>query len=373
MKIASQQWFRPTLMDRYMLSEVLGPFLFGVASFTGILTATSVLFNLITLMVRFGIPLSTVLQVLALRMPEMAFYTFPMSMLLAALLSFGRLSGDSEIIALRASGVSLYRILSPVIVAALSVSVMTIALNEFVVPQADWAAKNLLFEAQHQRKLPTARDNVFYEELEDNQLKRFFYARHFDGETMRGVLVQEFEKSELSRIVKAESAVYEGQSWVFKNGTLYQLAENGEYKYVVKFERQVLPIKQALLTLSRENRQPMEMNIGELSAHIKRLEEAGHQGSEIRELAVQLHQKLSVPFASLVFALVGAPLGLRPNRSSGSLGLGLSILIIFVYYVAMFVFMAFGQSGFLSPAFSAWLPNVLTAFIGCLLIYRAAK
>lgn len=363
----------PALIDRYMIGEVLGPFLFGVASFTGILTATSVLFNLITLMVRFGIPLTTVLQVLALRMPEMAFYTFPMSMLLAALMSFGRLSGDSEIIALRASGVSLYRILAPVVFAALSVSVITIALNEFVVPQADWAAKNLLYEAQNKRKLPTARDNVFYEEMEDNQLKRFFYARHFDGDTMRGVLVQEFENNELSRIVKADSAAYEGDAWVFRNGMLYQMAENGEYRYVVKFARQVLPIKQSLLTLSRENRQPMEMNIGELSSHIKRLEGAGHQGSEIRELAVQLHQKLSVPFASLVFALVGVPLGLRPNRSSSSLGLGLSILVIFIYYVTMFVFMALGQSGYLPPVLSAWLPNVLTALIGCLLIYRAAK
>lgn len=364
---------RPTLMDRYVLQEVLGPFLFGVAAFTGIMTATSVLFSLITLMVRFGIPITTVLQVLALRLPEMAFYTFPMSMLLAALLSFGRLSGDSEIIALRASGISLYRIMSPVVITALLVSVLTVALNEFVVPQADWAAKNLLYEAQHQRKLPTARDNIFYEEMEEGRMKRFFYARHFDGEVMQGVLVQEFENGELARIVRSDTARYVGGSWLFQKGVLYQVAENGEYRYVVRFQKHVLPLKESLFTLSKEHRQPMEMNIGELSSHIAQLQEAGHKGSDIRELEVQLHQKLSVPFASLVFALVGAPLGLRPNRSSSSIGLGLSILIIFVYYIAMFVCMAMGQTGYLPSVVSAWLPNLLTAAIGCGLIYRSAK
>lgn len=368
-----QQWFKLTRMDRYILGEVLGPFLFGVAAFTGILTATSVLFNLITLMVRFGIPLATVMQVLALKLPGMTFYTFPMSMLLAAILSFGRLSGDSEIIALRACGVSLQRIFAPVLAAALIVSAMTIGLSEFVIPQADWAAKNLLYEAQNKQKLPTARDNISYEEFEDGHLKRVFYARHFDGQTMSKVMVQEFEQGELSRIVRADSANYTQGAWVFNNGVLYQMDERGDYRYVVKFAREIVPLKQSLFTLSKENRQPMEMTIRELALHIRLLKESGHHGTDINELDVQLHQKLSVPFASLVFAMVGVPLGLRPNRSSGSLGLGFSILIIFIYYIAMFVFMALGQSGYLPPLVAAWMPNLLTGGIGAGLIYRSAK
>lgn len=362
-----------SIIDRYLISELLGPFLFGVAAFTAIMTATSVLFNLITLMVRFGIPLLTVLQVLALRLPEMAFYTFPMSMLLASLLAFGRLSGESEITALKSCGVSLFRIMAPVALVSLLVSAATVALNEYVVPGADWAAQNILYEAQHQKKLPTSRDNVFYQEMEAGKLKRVFYARMFDGEFMHNVLVQEFEGDRLDRIIHAERARWDNGAWTFVNGTLYQLAENGEYRYFVRFKEQRVQLREALLSLSSERRTPMEMNIRELREHIARLEQSGEQGSGLNELRVQLHQKLSVPFASLVFMLVGAPLGLRPNRSSSSLGLGLSILIIFVYYLAMFVFMALGQSGHLDPGLAAWMPNALGAAVGLGLIARAAR
>lgn len=362
-----------SIIDRYLIVEMLGPFLFGVAAFTAIMTATSVLFNLITMMVRFGLPLSVVLEVLALRLPEMAFYTFPMSMLLASLLAFGRLSGDSEITALKACGVSLFRIMAPVVMVSLIISGATVALNEFVVPQADWAAKNILYEAQHQRKLPTARENVFYQELEEGRLKRFFYARNFDGQTMRGVLVQEFEGDRLDRIIRADHAEYKRGGWIFFDGEMYQTGDHGEYRFFIRFKEQQVALKEALLTLSQEQRAPTEMNIRELAHHVKLLKESGQQGGAINELEVQWHQKLSVPFASMVFMMIGAPLGLRPNRSSSSIGLGLSILIIFVYYLIMFMFMAMGQAGHLAPWLAAWMPNLIGAAVGAGLIAQKAR
>ncbi|MNK55101.1 putative permease YjgP/YjgQ family protein [compost metagenome] len=362
-----------SIMDRYLILELLGPFLFGVAAFTAIMTATSVLFELITQMVRFGLPLSVVLEVLALRLPEMAFYTFPMSMLLASLLAFGRLSGESEITALKACGVSLFRIMAPVVVVSLMISGATVALNEFVVPHADWAAKNILYEAQHQRKMPTARENVFYQEMEDGRLKRFFYARNFDGQTMQGVLVQEFEGDRLDRIIRANHAQWKSGSWTFYDGEMYQTGDKGEYRFFVRFKEQIVALKESLLTLSQEHRTPTEMNIRELSRHINLLKESGQHGSAINELEVQLHQKLSVPFASVIFMMVGAPLGLRPNRSSSSIGLGLSILIIFVYYIIMFMFMAMGQAGHMAPWLSAWMPNLIGAAVGAGLIAQKAR
>lgn len=361
------------IADRLVLSELLGPFGFGVAAFTAILTASSVLFNLITLMVRFGLPFSVVGEVMALKLPEMAFYTFPMSMLLASMLAFGRLSGDSEVTALRACGVSLYRILMPVVGFAIFVSGATIALNEFVVPQADWQAKNILYQAQHHKQLPTDRDNVFYDEMQNGALKRFFYARHFDGTQMDDALVQEFDGDHLDRIIQARDAVWQDGAWHFQHGIIYQLAADGSFRYVMRFEDQVVPLRYSLLQLTKEDRSPTEMNIRELAGHISQLSATGHSTQEINELLVQLYQKLAVPFASLVFVLVGAPLGLKPHRSSGSLGLGLSVLILFVYYVFMFLFMAMGQSGTLDPMLAAWLPDLLTGGIGAFLIVKAAR
>lgn len=364
--------WRPGTLDAYVALELIGPFLFGVAAFTGIMTASSVLFELISLMVHFGIPMSTVLEVLALKLPEMAFYTFPMSVLLATLLAFGRLSGDSEITAMRAQGLSLFRIVVPVLVLATFVSGLTIALDEYVVPNASWQAKNVLYYAQHHERLPTRRDNVFYDEMENGQLARSFYARHFDGQRMEGVVVQEFEGDRLVRIIQAKDAYWAGNGWEFTHGTLYQVGRGGDFRYVLHFDRQIVRLKPSLMTLSTDDREPMEMNLHDLAQHIALLRQAGHSGGEINDLLVQWQQKLSIPFASLVFALVGAPLGLRNNRSSNSLGLGLSILILFVYYLGMFVFTAMGQTGALPSVLAAWMPNILAGGLGLGFLWKAA-
>ncbi|MBM3267140.1 MAG: LptF/LptG family permease [Candidatus Sericytochromatia bacterium] len=368
-------YWRPGRLDRYILAEHAGPFLFGVAAFTAILTASQVLFFLISLMVHIGLPAGVVTYVLLLRLPEMIFYTFPMSTLLATLLAFGRLSGDSEITAFRAAGVSLLRLVTPVLGFALVVSAATVAMGEFAVPRLKWEAKNLLYEAQHKRKLPLARDNIFFDELDEHgRLVRFFYARHFDGAKMDNVLVQEFDGDRLARIIQAEAASYDGTTWRFHKGTLYHLAQDtGEYRYVLRFDEQVVRLKPSLLALTSEHREPAEMTLRELGEHIRHLESSGRNDSQVNDLGVQWHQKLSIPFASLVFALVGASLGLRPQRASNALGLGLSILIIFAYYVAMFVSMALGQSGVLDPVWAAWMPNGVTGLAGGVLLWRASR
>lgn len=361
------------ILDRYILAELLGPFAFGVAAFTGILTASSVLFHLVTLMVRHGLSPLLVAEVLALRLPEMIFYTFPMSMLLAALLAFGRLSGDGEITALKAAGVSLTRMMVPVVLAAATVSGATIALNELMVPVASWRAKNLLHEATHQQKLPVAREHLFYNEMKDGRPARFFYARLFDGSRMHDVVVQEFEHDRLARIIQAKEAAPAEAGWRFDRGVIYQIDEAGDYRFTVRFDSQTVHLGEALLALSRENRAPLEMNATQLASHISQLQAAGQSGQSIRELEVQWHQKFAVPFASLVFALVGAPLGLRPNRSSGGIGLGISILVIFVYYILMFIGLALGQTGALPPVVGAWLPNVIAGGIGLFQLRRLAR
>lgn len=361
------------ILDRYILAELAPPFAFGVAAFTAILLASTVLFHLVSLMVQHGLPPILVGQVLVLRLPEMIFYTFPMSMLLAALMAFGRLSNDGEITAFKAAGVSLYRLMAPVAGMALAVSLATIALNELLVPAAAWKAKSLLYEATHKQQLPVAREHVSYQELDGDQLKRLFYARSFDGARMNDVVVQEFEANRLVRLIQAKGAAPQPDGWSFEDGTLYQVDERGDFRYAAHFKRQHVVLGQALLALARENRLATEMNGRELATHIKRLQATGAAGRELNELRVMWHQKLAVPFACLVFALVGAPMGLAPQRGSGAIGLGLSVLVIFVYYVLMFVSMALGQTGALPAGLAAWIPNIVAASLGLFQLGRLAR
>lgn len=358
------------IADRYLFKELFEPFLFGLGAFTAILSASMILFELVRAVVLKGMPLIVALQIFIYRLPGIVVYIFPMATLLAALLAFGRLSGDSEITAFRASGVSLYRLVIPVIFMGLLASFVNLGFSEVVVPEANKAAKNLLIEtsAKYQPKL---QKNVFVPELEHGQLKRIFYAGALQGEAMSDVIVQEFKDGKLIQILTAKQALWQKQTneWLFKSGLIYLIADSGEYKHLIRFEEQSVAIKYSPADFYIGDKNPEEMTIAQLKEFIKLKEK---MGEDVTDLKLQLNMKMSIPFASLVFALLGAPLGIARRRTSSSLGLGLSILVIFFYYILTFVSMAIGELNLMSPGLSAWLPNFLTGGVGWYILSRKA-
>ncbi|MEA3493794.1 MAG: LptF/LptG family permease [Candidatus Margulisiibacteriota bacterium] len=358
------------IIDRYIFKELFEPFLFGLGSFTAILSASMILFELVRAVVLRGMPLFVALQIFIYRLPAIMVYIFPMATLLAALLAFGRLSGDSEIVAFRASGVSLYRLIIPVLFLGLLVSFVNLGFSEVVVPESNKAAKNLLIETsgKHQPKL---QKNVFVPELEHGVLKRIFYAETFKGDTMQDVIVQEFSNGKLSQILTAKKArwVKNKDEWIFKSGIIYLIAKSGEYKHLIRFDEQSIAIKYTPADFYIGDRNPEEMTIAELKKFISL---KSKMGEEVTDLKLQLNMKTALPFASLVFALLGAPLGISRRRASSSLGLGLSILVIFFYYILTFISMAIGEIGFFTPGIAAWFPNIATGGVGFYILSKAA-
>ncbi|PIS28092.1 permease [Candidatus Saganbacteria bacterium CG08_land_8_20_14_0_20_45_16] len=358
------------IIDRYIFKELFEPFLFGLGAFTAILSASMIMFELVRAVVLKGMPLIVALQVFIYRLPGIVVYIFPMAMLLAALLAFSRLSGESEIIAFRASGISLYRLIIPVLVLGLLVSLVNLAFSEIVVPEANLAAKNLLLETSTQYT-PKLQKNVFVPEIEHGQLKRIFYAQVLKGNTMQDVIVQEFNNGQLQQIITAQAAVWQAaqNEWLFKSGIIYLLAETGEYKHLIKFKEQALAIKYSPSDFLIGDKNPDEMTMAQLRDFIKLKEKMGEETTDIK---LQLNLKMAIPFASLVFALLGAPLGIARRRASSSIGLGLSILVIFFYYIVTFICMAIGELNLFSPAIAAWLPNFITAGVGWYILSQKA-
>lgn len=359
------------IVDRYVFKELFEPFLFGLGAFTAILSSSMVLFELVRAVVLHGMPIQVALQVFVYRLPGIAVYIFPMATLLAALLAFSRLCHDSEIIAFRASGISLFRLIVPVLTFGVLVSLVNLAFSEIVVPESNKAAKNLLIDTSAQRQ-PRFQKNVFVPELERGVLKRIFYAETMRGANLYGVIVQEFNDGRLSQIVNAQEALWQRDKnqWLFKNGTIYLIAETGEYKHLIRFKEQYLTIKYTPADFYTGDRNPDEMNIRELRDFIALKEK---MGVEVTDFKIQLNMKMAIPFASLVFALLGAPLGLSPRRASGSIGLGISIIVIFFYYVLTFISMSIGELGLISPVAAAWLPNTLAAGTGWYILKRAVE
>ncbi|MFC1496107.1 LptF/LptG family permease [Candidatus Margulisiibacteriota bacterium] len=358
------------LIDRYIFRELLDPFLFGLAAFSLIMSASMVMFELVRAVVIDGLPLIIALKIFIFRLPGVVVYIFPMATLLAALLGFARLSKDSEITAFRASGVTLKRLMIPVIMFGLIVSVVNLFFYEIVVPEANRAAKNLLVESALE-KVPEMKQNVFVPEFSKGALKRLFFAKKLENQVMKGVIVQEFTDGALAQIVNAKEAVWqkEKKSWKFKDGIIYLLSEDGEYKHLIKFDEQTVAIKYTPADLHTEEKRPEEMNISELRNYIVLREKMGQKSTDQK---MHLNMKIAIPFASLVFVLLGAPLGLSPRRASSSIGLGLSIIVVFFYYVLIFISMALGELEFISPALAAWLPNIITAAISYFILKRAS-
>ncbi len=374
---------RLSVMDRYIVTELLPPFLFGVGAFSSIGVAIGTLFDLVRRVTDSGLPISIAVNILLLKLPEFVVYAFPMSTLLATLMTYSRLSSDSELVALRGCGISLYRLVVPALILSFLVTGFTFAFNEVVVPGANYEAARTLERALKQDRLPFQEKNILYQEFRDvrqpdgqtsQMLSRMFYAQQFDGRNMKGLTILDFSQAGLNQIVTAESASWNltQNIWDFSNGTIYVVAADGSYRNILKFEKQQLQLPRAPLDLATQKQDYAEMNITEAQQYVALLQQSG-DAKKIRKLRVAIQGKYALPFVCVVFGLIGAVLGSRPQRTSRATGFGISVIVIFSYYLMSFITSALGQTGALSPFLAGWLPNMLGLGASGVLLFRSAR
>lgn len=359
------------ILDKYILKELLGPFLFGICAFSSVFIGTSTLFRIAQYVTKYGAAVTTVLKLFIYSLPSIVVLTFPMSMLLASLLSFGRLSGSSEITAMRSGGLSFSRLALPVFIVAFFVSLFASAFNELVVPAANARYNHIVQYEIERNTRPATQEHVVIKNVQGENIQRLTYARKFDEatSTMSAVTVQEFDKDQLVRVENAEKAIWDKGQWTMYNGVIYDLTPEGQLERSMHFERQAMPEERTPSAIALEQKKPEEMTIRELKQQIRALQ-AEYVKTSVYE--VELHQRLAIPMASFVFALIGTPLGLQPHRSSSSIGLGISIIIIFIYYTIMTVTTALGQGGALPAVLATWLPNIIGIAAGLVLVRRAS-
>jgi lipopolysaccharide export system permease protein len=380
---ASRFTFGLPVLDRYIVKQVTGPFIFGVAAFSSILVSVGSVFDIIRKMTEFGLSPLIALRVLVLQAPEFISLSFPMATLLSTLMVYARLSTDSELIALRSAGISIYRLIVPAIVLSFLVSGLTFSFNEAIVPAAKTEATKTLQRALNQEKPNFKPDNILYNQYRDvrqpdgskvQTLERIFYARQFDGRRMKNLTVLDFSQEGLNQILTSNSAEWNpsANTWDFFDGTIYLVAPNGSYRNIVKFEQQQVQLPRTPLDLASRDRDPAEMNITEVMDYREIVRQSGDE-SRVRKLDLRVQQKIAFPFVCLVFGLTGSVLGIRPQRAGRGTSFAISIIIIFTYYLLSFVCDSMGQLGVLTPAVAAWLPTVLGLAAGTWLLVRAAR
>lgn len=366
-------------MDRYIAMELIFPFLFGVGAFSSLGVSVGALFELIRRVSEYGLPLSIAFRVLFLKLPEFISYSFPMAVLLATLMTFSRLSSDSEMVALKSSGISVYRIIIPVIFMSLLATGLTFVFNEAIVPAANYQASTTLERVLGQDQWPSfQQENILYWDYadeDDEDLRRLFYARRFDGERMYGLTVLDFSRQGLSQIISAQSAVWNrnNQSWDFFDGTVYLVSADASYSNIIRFQEQQVQIPRTPLDIaSSERKDPNEMNLAESWEQVRVLRQRGSE-TRLRRLLIHIHEKYALPFACAVFGIVGAALGSQLRRTGRATSFAISILVIFTYYLVYSICSAMAHAEVLTPVVGAWLPNMFGFIMAGFLLIRAAR
>ncbi|MBW4560459.1 MAG: LptF/LptG family permease [Mojavia pulchra JT2-VF2] len=370
-------------MDRYLTSELIPPFLFGVGAFSSIGVTIDAVFDLVRKIVESGLPVDIAIQVFLLKLPNFIVLAFPMSTLLATLMTYSRLSSESELIALRGCGVSVYRMVMTAVMLSFIVTGMTFVFNEQIAPAANYQAATTLEQALKSDKPKLKQQNIFYPEYRETKeqdgtknriLTRLFYADQFDGKNMKGLTIIDRSEANLNQIVVAESAQWNATQnvWDFYNGTIYLVSPDRSYRNILRFEHQQLRLPRTPLSLAEKSRDYGEMNIAEAVEQLA-VERLGGDRQKIRKLEVRIQQKISLPFVCVVFGLVGAAMGSVPQRTGRGTSFGISVIVIFSYYLIFFISGAMGQAGVLSPFMGAWLPNFIFFGVGTLLLMRVAQ
>jgi lipopolysaccharide export system permease protein len=373
-----------SVMDRYIFLQLLMPFLFGVGAFSSIVLAIGSLFDLVRQVAEAGLPITVALEVMALKMPLYIGYSFPMSILLAGMMTYGQFSASSEIIAFRSCGISIYRLMLPALVLSIIVTGVTFFFNELLVPVANQRATMTMTSALKQDKPIFKKDNITYFEYKEVEkdgkkeqvLVRLFYAEKFDGKTMTGLTILDRSQQDksLSQILNAQSAVWnsDNNTWDFSNGTIYLIAPDASYRNIVTFQRQQLQLPKSPFDLAAPDKNPDDMSIAELMDYAEQIRLSGDK-KKILAIAVKIQSKLSFPFVCIVFGLIGSAMGIRPQRSGKATNFGMSVLMIFGYYFLMFVCQALGQAEIVSPFLAGWLPTFIGLATGGWLVLQAAK
>lgn len=372
-----------TIMDCYLTSELLPTFLFGVGAFSSIGVTIDAVFELVRRVVESGLPVSIAVQVFLLKLPNFIVLAFPMSTLLATLMTYSRLSSESELIALRGCGVSVYRMVMTAVMLSFVVTGLTFLFNEQIAPAANYQATLTLDKALKSDKPTFKQQNIFYPEYRDIQekdgtknriLTRLFYADQFDGKRMKGLTIIDRSTDGLNQIVVAESAEWNGAQsiWDFYNGTIYLVTPDRSYRNILRFEKQQLKLPRTPLSLAEQSRDYGEMNIAQALDQLN-IERLGGDRQKIRKLEVRIQQKFALPFVCVVFGLVGAAMGTIPQRTGKGTSFGISVIVIFSYYLLGFITGALGQAGIFSPFIGAWLPNFIGLGVGIFLLVRVAQ
>jgi lipopolysaccharide export system permease protein len=359
------------LLDRYILRELVGPFIFGVGVVL-MLFEGSVIFQVLNTLDQ-SVSVWGLARVLLFKIPYLLVWSAPVATLFASAFAINRLGRDNEVTCIRGAGVSLRRICAPIAAVGLFASIASFVANERLVPWAERQANTTMRRMALASAIPQIQPNIFF-----NTQNYWFYISSVQKIGVRDVAVQNVliyklsEDGALPTLITAKRGRSRGMEWTFEDGWIFKFDQEGFSPYSTQFQDYSLNLERAIQDFWINQRTAQEMTLSELKRQIDQLGggRTSYQSAAINDLALDYHLRFSIPLSCLIFALMAAPLSLRFARGGSFWGILLSIVLGFIYYNCIFFAKVVGSSGQIPPVVAGWFQDVLFGLLALFLIAR---
>jgi LPS export ABC transporter permease LptG/LPS export ABC transporter permease LptF len=375
--VRALRWLRPTILDRYVVRELWPPTAVGLLLFTFILLLDAIT-SLMKIFVSRGADLPTIARAFAYLLPSIFSVTIPMAFLMGVLLAFGRLASDSEIVAIRASGISPARLLRPIFALGTLAGIVTFYVVAVALPAANQAYREIVFALVVSKARTGVVARVFNDDLIPNGAV-MIYVSDIPADTgqWKDVFIHDLRSPQEPNVILARAGrlvIDEAGKRVeldLQKGTKYSFSASDPT--VFHQERFVsgqfpLPYDEFFpkIPLSKGDR---ELTLGELQAKVQELKQQGRGRKEYGRFEVEYHKKFAIPTACLVFGVLGLGLSLGSKKEARSAAFGLAIAVIFVYYVIIRLGEQAGDTGLLPPILCMWGANLVLGAVAAALLF----
>jgi LPS export ABC transporter permease LptG len=371
-RIGSRSVF-PRILDAYVVREFLNMFILVLASFV-MLMLVFTFFELVGDILRNHIPLTTVGDYLFNLSPSMLYAITPLAVLISVLVTFGLLNRNSEIIAMKATGISLYRLVIPIVSIAATLAVALFLFDEFYLPQANRKQEALrsTIKGRPPQTFLHPEEKWIFGQPHVGEPGRIFYYQFFDPDAneFANLSIFEFDPATfaLSRRIFAARVFWDSKAgtWRFVNGWERDIDGNNT-RYTEFAGTSFAEIHEDPGYFKKENLQSQEMNFGQLNSYIKDLRQSGFDTMRLR---VALWHKLAYPLIAVVMAVLAIPFALSMGRRGSLTGIAVAIAVALAYWVVDGLFGAMGNVNYLPAALAAWSPDILFGLAGGYLLLR---
>lgn len=358
------------ILRNYVLKEFISAFLLSVF----VLTFVMILGNLVRLaelIITKGVPLLLAGKLFLYLIPFLFSFILPISTLTAVLLSIGRLSSDNELIAIRSSGINLFRILLPIIISGVILSLFCVILNSKIIPEAHHRSRQLMVEIGTQNPTAALEAGTFITAFD----KFILFIYNIDGNKFSNIRIYEPQgehKPPRTIIAKKGEFILMPEKKILKlklmDGTSDEInPSDPENFYKLNFKTYFMNIDFKKMTDKKVEKKTKSMTLQELKERIRVFQ---NKGIDTSPILTETYKRIALSFSCLVFCIIGAPFAMITRRREKSINFGFAFLIVACYYLMLIGFEALSIEGKLPPSAAMGMPNIIFGSIGIITLYK---